>query len=62
MNYDAVEQFWNLLVRAADPRKEKEEFGRVSALVATLYYQPDDTKASAALRPSPTLNGILAQV
>jgi isocitrate dehydrogenase len=24
------------------------------------YYQPDDAKASAALRPSPTLNGILA--
>jgi isocitrate dehydrogenase len=24
------------------------------------YYQPDDTKASAALRPSPTLNAILA--
>ncbi len=24
------------------------------------YYQPDDTKASAALRPSATLNGILA--
>jgi len=35
-DYDAVEQFWNLLVRAADPRKEKEEFGRVNALVATL--------------------------
>ncbi len=26
------------------------------------YYQPDDAKASAALRPSPTLNGILAEV
>jgi len=26
------------------------------------YYQPDDAKASAALRPSPTLNGILAQL
>ena len=26
------------------------------------YYQPDDTKASAALRPSKTLNGILAAV
>ena len=24
------------------------------------YYQPDDAKASAALRPSPTLNAILA--
>jgi len=35
-DYDAVEQFWNLLVRAADSRSEKEEFGRVSALVATL--------------------------
>jgi isocitrate dehydrogenase len=26
------------------------------------YYQPDDTKASAALRPSATLNAILAQL
>jgi isocitrate dehydrogenase, NADP-dependent, monomeric type len=26
------------------------------------YYQPDDAKASAALRPSQTLNGILAEV
>ena len=26
------------------------------------YYQPDDTKASAAMRPSATLNGILAGV
>jgi isocitrate dehydrogenase len=26
------------------------------------YYQPDDAKASAALRPSPTLNGILATI
>jgi len=26
------------------------------------YYQPDDAKASAALRPSKTLNEILAQV
>ena len=26
------------------------------------YYQPDDAKAAAALRPSPTLNQILAQV
>jgi len=26
------------------------------------YYQPDDAKASAALRPSATLNGILAQI
>jgi isocitrate dehydrogenase len=26
------------------------------------YYQPDDSKASAALRPSQTLNGILAQL
>jgi isocitrate dehydrogenase len=26
------------------------------------YYQPDEAKASAALRPSPTLNGILAQL
>jgi isocitrate dehydrogenase len=26
------------------------------------YYQPDDAKAEAALRPSPTLNGILAMV
>ena len=26
------------------------------------YYQPDAAKAAAALRPSPTLNGILAQL
>ena len=26
------------------------------------YYQPDDSKASAALRPSATLNAILAAV
>jgi isocitrate dehydrogenase len=26
------------------------------------YYQPNDAKASAALRPSKTLNEILAQV
>jgi isocitrate dehydrogenase len=26
------------------------------------YYQPDDAKASAALRPSPTLNAILASI
>jgi isocitrate dehydrogenase len=26
------------------------------------YYKPDDTKASAALRPSQTLNTILASV
>ena len=26
------------------------------------YYQPDDAKASAALRPSSTLNSILATV
>ncbi len=26
------------------------------------YYQPDDAKASAALRPCPTLNGILAAI
>jgi isocitrate dehydrogenase len=26
------------------------------------YYQPNDTKASAALRPCPTLNGILEQI
>jgi isocitrate dehydrogenase len=26
------------------------------------YYQPDDAKAGAALRPSPTLNAILAQL
>jgi isocitrate dehydrogenase len=26
------------------------------------YYQPDDARANAALRPSPTLNGILAMV
>ncbi|MDI1337722.1 MAG: NADP-dependent isocitrate dehydrogenase [Lacunisphaera sp.] len=26
------------------------------------YYQPDDAKASAALRPSPTLNSILASI
>ena len=26
------------------------------------YYQPDDAKASAALRPSATLNAILAAV
>src|SRR5206468_1825652 len=35
-DYDAVEQFWNLLVRASDERKEKEEFARVKALVAIL--------------------------
>jgi len=26
------------------------------------YYQPDDAKASAILRPSATLNGILAGI
>ena len=26
------------------------------------YYQPNDTKASAALRPCPTLNSILAAI
>jgi isocitrate dehydrogenase len=26
------------------------------------YYQPDETKASAALRPSSTLNRILAEI
>jgi isocitrate dehydrogenase len=26
------------------------------------YYHPDDQKASTALRPSPTLNGILAAI
>ena len=26
------------------------------------YYQPDDQKASAALRPSATFNGILAAI
>jgi len=35
-NYDAVEQFWNLLIRAADSRTEKDEFARVNALVSTL--------------------------
>jgi len=26
------------------------------------YYQPDDAKAGAALRPCPTLNAILAAI
>ena len=42
-DYDAVEQFWNLLVRAADSRTEKDEYARVKGLVSSLPRNTFDT-------------------
>ena len=48
----------------ASEAKIVEELNAVQGKSADIggYYKPDDAKASAALRPSPTFNGILATI
>ena len=49
---------------AANEEKIVDELNSVQCQPVDIggYYQPDDAKTSAAMRPSATLNGIIAEV